>query len=173
MPYVPRPPWMPLNMSLLSKISKFAGRLAKNPMIQAGIGAAFPGVGTLATRVASGLLNQPSAQSLQTPWGTMPSTLPTYGGFSTGGGFPTLPAATRAATNMPAVVSSTGCPPGYHLNKQDGKYGPKGTYCVKNRRMNVLNGRAAMRSIKRLKGARKMLQQIERNMPHRTVRARK
>ena len=57
------------------------------------------------------------------------------------------------------------CPVGSHLNKQDGVGGPRGTYCVRNRRMNVGNARAARRSVRRLKGARKLLKDIEKMMP--------
>lgn len=51
------------------------------------------------------------------------------------------------------------CIAGYHPNKTDR------SYCVRNRRMNPLNGRAAWRAIRRIKGARTMLQKIERQLP--------
>jgi len=60
------------------------------------------------------------------------------------------------------------CPSGWHLNKQDGVGGPAGTYCVRNRRMNFGNARSARRSVRRLKGARKLLKDIERMMPSKT-----
>lgn len=60
------------------------------------------------------------------------------------------------------------CPSGWHLNKQDGVGGPAGTYCVRNRRMNFGNARSARRSVRRLKGARKLLKDIERMMPTKT-----
>lgn len=41
--------------------------------------------------------------------------------------------------------------PGWHLNKQDGKYGPKGTYWVRNRSMNPGNARALRRAVRREK----------------------
>jgi len=59
------------------------------------------------------------------------------------------------------------CPSGWHLNKQDGVGGPAGTYCVRNRRMNFGNARSARRSVRRLKGARKLLKDIEKMMPSR------
>jgi len=62
------------------------------------------------------------------------------------------------------------CPSGWHLNKQDGVGGEAGTYCVRNRRTNFGNARAARRSVRRLKGARKLLKDIEKMMPTRTVR---
>lgn len=80
---------------------------------------------------------------------------------------------TVAAAGTGAVIGSMlggnggggACPAGWHPNKQDGVGGPAGTYCVRNRRMNVGNARAARRSVRRLKGARKLLQDIERMMP--------
>jgi len=72
-----------------------------------------------------------------------------------------------------ALVSGLGgdggaCPSGWHLNKQDGVGGAAGTYCVRNRRTNFGNARAARRSVRRLKGARKLLKDIERMMPSKT-----
>jgi len=64
------------------------------------------------------------------------------------------------------------CPVGHHPNKQAGARGPKGTYCVRNRRMNVGNSRAARRAVRRLKGARKLLRDIEKMMPTRTTKSR-
>jgi len=71
-----------------------------------------------------------------------------------------------------ALVSGLGgdggaCPSGWHLNKQDGVGGAAGTYCVRNRRMNFGNARAARRGVRRLKGARKLLKDIEKMMPSR------
>ena len=60
------------------------------------------------------------------------------------------------------------CPSGWHLNKQDGVGGPARTYCVRNRRMNFGNARAARRGVRRLKGARKLLRDIEKMMPTKT-----
>ena len=60
------------------------------------------------------------------------------------------------------------CASGWHLNKQDGIKGPAGTYCVRNRRMNFGNARAARRGVRRLKGARKLLRDIEKMMPSKT-----
>jgi len=62
------------------------------------------------------------------------------------------------------------CPSGSHLNKQDGVGGPAGTYCVRNRRMNFGNARAARRGVRRLKGARKLLKDIEKMMPRAPAR---
>lgn len=66
------------------------------------------------------------------------------------------------AGQLLAPDGSTGaCPSGFHLAK-DGS-----GRCVRNRRMNFGNARAARRSVRRLKGARKLLQDIERMMPRR------
>jgi len=54
------------------------------------------------------------------------------------------------------------CPSGWHLAK-DGS-----GRCVRNRRMNFGNARAARRSVRRLKGARKLLKDIEKMMPSKT-----
>lgn len=64
------------------------------------------------------------------------------------------------------------CPSGWHLNKQDGVGGPAGSYCVRNRRMNFGNARAARRGVRRLKGARKLLKDIEKMMPRAPARRR-
>jgi len=64
------------------------------------------------------------------------------------------------------------CPVGTHPIKQDGVNGPAGSYCVRNRRMNVGNARAARRSVRRLTGARKLLRDIEKMMPTKTTRRR-
>jgi len=44
------------------------------------------------------------------------------------------------------------CPPGYHPNKAKSAKGPKGSYCVKNRRVNELNPRALKRALRRAEG---------------------
>lgn len=61
------------------------------------------------------------------------------------------------------------CPSGFHLRKHDPP--GEGPVCVRNRRMNFGNARAARRSVRRIKGARKLLKDIEKLMPKRTVRA--
>lgn len=60
-------------------------------------------------------------------------------------------------------------PSGYHLNRSNSPRGPKGSYWVRNRHMNPLNASAARRAIRRIKGARKMLQSIERSLPKRAA----
>lgn len=63
-----------------------------------------------------------------------------------------------------ALIGGAGagaCPSGYHPAK-DGS-----GRCVRNRRMNYGNARAARRAVRRIKGARKLLQDIEKMMPRR------
>ena len=59
------------------------------------------------------------------------------------------------------------CPVGRHLNKSsyflnDGTFIQKGSRCVKNRRRNPLNPRAASRAISRLESAKKATRSIDR-----------
>ena len=59
------------------------------------------------------------------------------------------------------------CASGFHLNKaaytlKSGQRIEKGTVCVKNRRRNPLNARAASNAIRRLEGARKAVKNIQR-----------
>ena len=75
---------------------------------------------------------------------------------------------TAAAAGLGVALGQTfdgavggACPSGSHLAK-DGS-----GRCVKNRRMNFGNARAARRSVRRLKGARKLLKDIESMMPRR------
>jgi hypothetical protein len=63
--------------------------------------------------------------------------------------------------------SAGACPSGFHMAK-DGS-----GRCVRNRRMNFGNARAARRSVRRLKGARKLLQDIEKMMPRRPAARRR
>ena len=56
-------------------------------------------------------------------------------------------------------AAGAACPAGFHPAK-DGS-----GRCVKNRRMNFGNAHAARRSVRRLKGARKLLKDIEKMMP--------
>lgn len=84
--------------------------------------------------------------------------------------------AAAAGVTIGGLLAANGaggaCPSGFHPNKQDGVGGAAGTYCVRNRRMNVGNAKAARRSVRRLKGARKLLRDIEKMMPTRTTKRR-
>jgi len=90
-----------------------------------------------------------------------------------------LPAIGRVLTGRTVAAASAGaaaasllsggggaCPSGWHPAK-DGS-----GRCVRNRRMNFGNARAARRSVRRLKGARKLLKDIEKMMPSKTTRRR-
>ena len=66
-----------------------------------------------------------------------------------------------------AAPANGKCQSGFHLNKatyflKSGQRILKGTVCVKNRRRNALNDRAASNAIKRLEGARKAIKNIQR-----------
>lgn len=77
-----------------------------------------------------------------------------------------LPPGVLANITGPLAARPAGvCPVGFHVDKRTG------TRCVRNRRMNVLNPRAATRAIRRVRGARKMLQKIERQLPKAKARA--
>lgn len=59
------------------------------------------------------------------------------------------------------------CPSGFHPNKssyflKDGTFVPEGSKCVKNRRKNPLNPRAASRAISRLESAKKATKRLDR-----------
>jgi len=93
--------------------------------------------------------------------------------ISLGGGPPLVPV--RGSVPLPitgpasligrALGAEVACGTGFHPDKKTR------TRCVRNRRMNPLNGRAASRAIRRIKGARKMLQKIERSLPRAKARA--
>jgi len=58
------------------------------------------------------------------------------------------------------VAAGAACPSGFHANKTDyflidGTHVPRGSRCVKNRRRNPLNPRAASRAISRIVSAKK------------------
>ena len=65
-------------------------------------------------------------------------------------------------------VAQVACPSGFHANKsdyflRDGTFVPKGSKCVRNRRRNPLNPKAASRAISRIKSAKntaKMLSNV-------------
>jgi len=66
-----------------------------------------------------------------------------------------------------AAPANGKCQSGFHLNKatyflKSGQRILKGTVCVKNRRRNALNDRAASNAIRRLEGARKAIKNIQR-----------
>ena len=67
-----------------------------------------------------------------------------------------------AAAQLVSIDPVTGqCPSGWHPAKDGSQR------CVRNRRMNFGNARAARRSVRRIKGATKLLRDIEKLMPRR------
>jgi len=141
----PRPPKTETPVSIHKSILKSLGQAA---IARAGRPKVAPAAGFLAGAVSRSL---PAIGRVATAAGIGASVGGLFGGGGGGGG---------------------ACEVGHHLNKQDGVGGPAGTYCVKNRRMNVGNARAARRAVRRLKGARKLLRDIEKMMPTRSTRRR-
>lgn len=151
-------------MSLISSIGK-ALRIGAGALISSTVPVVGPAIGT---QIAQSAIPRPRAPTVNAMPGTgfMPAQ------FNPLMRLPAPP--TRAPRALPAldlgvpgpgIFTPQGCPPGYHLAK-DGS-----GRCVKNRRMNPMNPRAAKRAIRRIKAARKMLQQIERQLPkQRTTR---
>jgi len=102
--------------------------------------------------------------------------VPPYGGFGgasvgTGisiGGPSGINVGWGASVGRPAgaAAGAGACPSGYHLNKHPlaatKRHGamPARSMCVRNRHMNPLNGKAAMRSIRRLKRSGKIARKI-------------
>jgi len=79
-----------------------------------------------------------ATQGIISPGGGMGGASPNYAeGAETGAG------------GMVMMGAKGMCPPGFHPNKSDGPRGPKGSYCVRNRRMNPLNPRALRRALRR------------------------
>lgn len=83
-----------------------------------------------------------------------------------------IPTITPTSAGAGASISPTGqlCLRGYHLNKSEyfhkrlGMVVQPGTACVKNRRMNPLNPRAASRAMRRLDGFSRATRSVERMM---------
>lgn len=170
-------------MSLFSSIGKALRRVAGVALPAIG-NAALPGLGGV---IGGAFGSSLAASAVKRPTGFMaPAALPGAGVLVRTGARDIIQGGIGAATAAsqlidlgvpgPGIFSSSlprgarpmvdgMCPAGYHPNKQDGLGGPAGTYCVRNRRMNPLNPRAANRSIRRIKGARKTLQKIERQLP--------
>lgn len=163
-------------MSIFSSIVKGVASLAA-PIIGGAVGGPVgAAIGGVVGDVLAPKPTPPSPVLLPQPFGTpfVASIPPTFPGV---GQVPSVPVRQPSVTgrvvapqvfNVGPGSAAGACPRGYHLDKKTR------SYCVKNRRMNVLNGRAASRAIRRIKGARKMLMRIERQMPkartRRTVR---
>jgi hypothetical protein len=70
-------------------------------------------------------------------------------------------------TGLMVGAAGMGCPQGHHPNRsdyflRDGSFVAKGTRCVKNRRRNPLNPRAASRAIARITSAKKATKMLGR-----------
>lgn len=157
-------------MSLWSKLKKFGKAAAGAVLLGAsGPGAIFAGIGAL-SRGTPGIA--PGGRGGLPAIGTLPAIgmagpMGFAGGRGAGplpgispGGIPAITGLPRGA--LPSTVDANGmpiCPSGYHFEKQG-----KG-YCVRNRRMNPLNPRAARRSIRRIKGVQKISADIRKALP--------
>lgn len=147
-------------MSTLTKLAKKAKRglimAVKSPLLKA-----IPGVGTVATLAGAGVA---VAQSLkpQSIRVNRPGVIDLPGGIGIN-----LPGLGPPGTGLLGPGSARGrvqagpkgeCPRGYHLNKKPTSDGlPARSVCVRNRRVNYANGRAASRAGRRLRGTVKML----------------
>lgn len=159
-------------MGLFSKIKKAAKKAIKvgAPIAAGGAAAYFGGPGVAAAAPFAPVMTR-IPQILRGLPGRLPPTpppvLPPRGGG--GGGFrlPRVPPVLPFPTDLGFDLMGNGagaCPGGYHLAKD------RSGRCVRNRRMNPLNPRAARRAIRRIKGAMKMLKQIERQLPKQRTR---
>jgi hypothetical protein len=151
-------------------IAKLAGKVLPGP-----VGIAAGAVGGL----LAGSKAQQSPGIVQTTGGVLTRST-ANGGWSGGFTLP-LPGPTGVKVNPLAIVPggqpftqsvadrqiTGGCPSGYHPNKSDyflsnGTFVAKGSRCVKNRRRNALNPRAASRAISRIESAKKASTALDR-----------
>lgn len=123
-------------------------------------------------------LGYPMPQLVPTSAGPCPSEYPieiagrclsTSGAVWLPGGAPgSIPATPSPQPVQPVQAGgAVGCPSGFHPNKsdyhlRDGTFVAKGTRCVRNRRRNALNPRAASRAMSRLVAAKKAVKQLSR-----------
>lgn len=137
-------------MSIFSGIMQGLGRATS---VLGGISDIASGLGTIRTVGTTVGLSMPATNQF-----------PALPGVGTGGGFTTGGYMTAGGQQLAGRACGV---PGYHYAKDgSGKL-------VRNRRMNYGNARAAKRAVRRIKGARKLLQSIEKQLPVRTVRSRK
>lgn len=155
-------------MSIFSSIVSFAA-----PIVGGLIGG--PAGAAIGTAVGAAIAPKPVAQqapraaprpTVQPGTGRSTSLLPvSMAPLPALSRIPNLGAGGVRPPTLELPMAGGACPVGFHLDKRSR------TRCVRNRRMNPLNGKAATRAIRRIKGARKMLQKIERQLPRAKARA--
>lgn len=139
-------------MSFFSSIGKIL-----RGTVGAAVSAAVPIIGpAIGQQIAQSAFKRPTGFA-------PPAVLPGAGAIPAG--LPALGPAMRAGSAAlgfldlgvpgPGIFSSTGCPPGFHLDKKTR------SRCVRNRSMNPLNGKAAMRAATRLVRAKKAWVKID------------
>lgn len=159
---------------LHKRISKFAGGLIRTGLSFAGA-AGIPGV-SAAARFTRSILRGGSrspafvrAQSRQLQRGELLRQKRAQGQLIavTPAGVVLAQGQTGGAgTRAIAAAPGDACPKGHHANRsdyflRDGTFVPEGSRCVKNRRRNNDNGRAAMRAARRLLGRKKSQDTID------------
>lgn len=153
-------------MGLFSKLKKAFKKVVK-PIARTVFGALPGPAGAIGATVFGGAIQPRTPAPGRLPpiafgGGQLP-TFPGAGALPPGLAAPTVGPGTARLRRIAAGGVEVGpqglCPVGFHPAK-DGS-----GRCVRNRRMNVLNHKAAMRAIRRIKGARKMLMKIERQLP--------
>jgi len=144
-------------MSIFSSIAKAIGGVATGFLAGGPVGALIGGASAFlpTPKAAAAPSFTPAAFAATPVLSRVPPLLRSIPGL------PALPRIPGLPVPIPGFGAAAGgaCPAGFHLDKRTR------SRCVRNRRMNPLNGRAAMRAIRRIKGARKMLQKIERQLP--------
>lgn len=165
-------------MSIFSSIASVVGKVvtpflgaskAAQPVLSAVskvplLGAALKAVPGIGTAITAGTLATSAYKALSASKAVVPVATSAAKGLST---LTKVGIGTAVAGGTAAAVShfaNTGqVPAGYHVSRRTGNI-------VRNRRMNVGNAKAARRAVRRIKGVRKLLMKIEREMPHRACK---
>jgi len=144
-----------LGKKLLGKGATAAGKVA---IARTGAGALVGGGTGLAAGAVGGALAQQGAGAL---WSRLAGATPRIG-LGIGSQYqPPMPTSTTMDLTMSGKSGSLCCPSGFHPNKSTGKGRqtmgmPPGSYCVRNRAMNVANPRALRRGLRRVAGFGKL-----------------
>ncbi len=156
------------NASLLGTIGGIVGGIGG--FIAGGPGGAVAGA-TAGRNIGDAINGPAGGPPVSSPFGSTP-----FGGGYTGGNYSSNNP-TPGATGATGDTCSMRYGKGSHLNKRtlqaSKKHGvqPPGTYCVRNRHMHFGNSRAAVRAIRRLKGAHRIFKKIDKLIGHhRSVR---